>query len=65
MDCDSTQTIFFPTKSMKFISIKGTKNTYVGGEDDEEEGDHFHIVKILATLDTTDSEKTNSGMSIW
>jgi len=65
MDCDSTQTIFFPTKPMKFISVKGTKNTYEGGEDDEEEGEHFHIVKILATLDTTDSEKTNSGMSIW
>jgi len=63
LDCISTQTIFFPSKPMKFISVKGTKKSFAEEVEDDEEDDDFRIVQMLATLDTTDSEKHNTGMS--
>jgi len=61
-NCSSMQTIFFQAKPMKFISVKGIRNSYQS-DYDFGNGIRFHIVNILATLDTSDYvEKKNSGM---
>jgi len=60
LDCKSTQTIFFEAKRMKFISVKGTRNTYTK----DRQSQNFHIVSFLATLDTTTSQNKNGGMKL-
>ena len=58
MSCSSMQTIYFPVKQVKLISVKGIKNSFTGNI----ERLNFHIVSFLGTLDNSSKDQKNSGM---
>jgi len=60
MSCSSLQTIYFPVKEVKFIAVKGTRNSFK--KDSDKERHNFHIVSLLGTLDNSSKDRKNSGM---
>jgi len=62
LDCKSTQTIFFEARPVKFISVMGTVRTLDVGR---WVSNILMIVSLSAMLDSTTSERKNTGMKPW